>query len=568
MRSSTARLTAAILGVGALFALATVLMCAVGLAGVRSTAATGQAIVQDELTQAAQNGDVGRVMSMAFTTSQSLMLSADATERAKLSTALYEQMIPDVQDALSGLQATHAADSPADLAQITALVTQWSTLRQLLDSPLLSAPGAARQAPAAQISAAFNQLIGQLDEMAVQEKNLASAASAKSEAASSHLQKMIVLTGALVLLGTAGLAWLSVVKARGGIRPTRLRAEFVEALQMAQDEQEAQQLLHRHLERAVPDGLVTVLNRNNSADRLEAVTPIPGGSPLVRTLEQAEPHSCLAVRSGRLHEEDQRVPALLGCSVCSSCPGRSSCLPLTVGGEVIGSVLVNRPSGAAVEHYTIRESVGQAAPVLANLRNLAIAELRAATDSLTGLPNKRIVGDTLKRMLAYASRTSTPMALLMLDLDHFKNINDRFGHPVGDQTLASVGAVLRSTLRASDFSGRNGGEEFAVILPETDRLGAVAAAEKIRAAIAEIAIPGVDVQITVSLGVAVYPDHGIGAEQLERLADSALYVAKRTGRNRVEVAAAPAAEPRPADPAPLGDRLPGLTLISSSPADC
>jgi diguanylate cyclase (GGDEF)-like protein len=95
---------------------------------------------------------------------------------------------------------------------------------------------------------------------------------------------------------------------------------------------------------------------------------------------------------------------------------------------------------------------------------------------------------------------------------------------------------MRSTLRESDFAGRNGGEEFAVILPNTDTAGAFATAEKIRKAIAEISVPGLDTELTASLGVAVYPEHALSPERLERLADAALYVAKRSGRNRVEVA--------------------------------
>lgn len=170
---------------------------------------------------------------------------------------------------------------------------------------------------------------------------------------------------------------------------------------------------------------------------------------------------------------------------------------------MIGSVLLNRPRPfGAVERQRIRDSVGQAAPVLANLRNLAIAEVRAATDSLTGLPNKRAVGDTLNRMLAQASRTLTPLSLIVLDLDHFKEINDRFGHPVGDQALANVGAAIRSALRDSDFTGRTGGEEFAMMLPDTALDGAILAAEKIRAAIAGITLSGVDVTITASVGAA------------------------------------------------------------------
>ena len=132
-------------------------------------------------------------------------------------------------------------------------------------------------------------------------------------------------------------------------------------------------------------------------------------------------------------------------------------------------MLVNRLSPcSADEKQRISDSVIQAAPVLANLRNLAIAEVRAATDSLTGLPNKRAVGDTLKRMVAQASRTLSPVALILIDLDHFKDINDRLGHPVGRSGAGERRSRVAAVLRDSDFAGRNGGEEFAVLLPDTD----------------------------------------------------------------------------------------------------
>jgi diguanylate cyclase (GGDEF)-like protein len=225
------------------------------------------------------------------------------------------------------------------------------------------------------------------------------------------------------------------------------------------------------------------------------------------------------------------------------------CLPLTVGGEVIGSVLLNHAVPyAEAEQQRIQDSVGQAAPVLANLRNLAVAEIRAATDGLTGLPNKRAVTDAMKRLFAQASTTASPLGLLLIDLDHFKQINDEWGHPVGDQVLANVGAVLRSVLRARDFAGRNGGEEFAVLLPDTGIPAALEIAERIRAAVAEIALPGADVSVTASLGVVGFPDHATTLDRLERLADAALYTAKRGGRNRVELADPASADPLVADP--------------------
>ena len=297
-------------------------------------------------------------------------------------------------------------------------------------------------------------------------------------------------------------------------------------------------LLQRYLERILaPQTNAVVLNSNNSSDRLEAAVPLPDGSPLAQTLRGAEPRSCLAVRSGRTHREGSSRLALLSCPVCAPCPGASLCVPLVVGGKVIGSVLLNRPTAYdEADEERIRESVSQAAPVLANLRNLAVAEIRAATDGLTGLPNKRAVTDTLKRMFAQAATERSPLALLMLDLDHFKLVNDQRGHAVGDQVLANVGAVMRGATRARDFAGRNGGEEFAILLPDTEIPAALRIAERVRAAIAEMSLPGTDVAVTVSVGVAGYPEHASTPDRLARLADAALYLAKREGRNRVELA--------------------------------
>ena len=123
---------------------------------------------------------------------------------------------------------------------------------------------------------------------------------------------------------------------------------------------------------------------------------------------------------------------------------------------------------------------------------------------------------------------------MLFDLDHFKAINDTYGHGKGDDVLATVGAVAASIVRASDFVGRLGGEEFAVVLPDTNRAGGLETAEKLRAAIAEISIPGVDRRTTASFGVAVLPDDAGEPELLLRVADRALYAAKSAGRDRVE----------------------------------
>ena len=164
--------------------------------------------------------------------------------------------------------------------------------------------------------------------------------------------------------------------------------------------------------------------------------------------------------------------------------------------------------------------------------------------------------------------TKAPLGLLLLDLDHFKQVNDQRGHAAGDQVLASVGAALRGVLRARDFAGRNGGEEFAVLLPDTGIGAALEIAERVRAAIAEINVPGTDVPVTASVGVAGFPDHASTLERLERLADAALYVAKRQGRNRVELASAEAGSdpPGPGLPGPVPGR-PG-TVPAPHPCPC
>lgn len=314
--------------------------------------------------------------------------------------------------------------------------------------------------------------------------------------------------------------------------------EFTEILQITRDEDEAYELLKRYLERSVTGSSVLVLNRNNSHDRLEPMTDLEARSLLADKLKVAEPDSCLAVRLGRTHERTNDRAPLLACEICGVVASNSTCVPSLVGGEVIGSVLVEHGEPLDVaSKRRIEESISQASPVLANLRNLALSQARALTDGLTGLPNRRAIEDTLKRLVAHADRTSSPLGAVLFDLDHFKKINDLCGHEKGDEVLAAVGSVISMTARVSDFSGRYGGEEFIVLLPDTDRDGSVMVAEKLRSAIAAIDVPGVSLPITASFGVAVIPADAHEPALLMRAADRSLYVAKANGRNRVETLA-------------------------------
>ncbi len=171
-------------------------------------------------------------------------------------------------------------------------------------------------------------------------------------------------------------------------------------------------------------------------------------------------------------------------------------------------------------------------------RKLDDAELEtaASTDTLTGAFNRRHLDAELDALCAAAQRHDDPIAVLMIDIDHFKNVNDRHGHPTGDRVLTLVTQRLQRELRAEDILGRWGGEEFLVVLPRTDRLGALAIAERLRAAVADEAVPLADagaVPVTISVGVAA--GRGLDPDGLIARADRALYDAKTAGRNRVAV---------------------------------
>ena len=178
--------------------------------------------------------------------------------------------------------------------------------------------------------------------------------------------------------------------------------------------------------------------------------------------------------------------------------------------------------------------------MLANLRNLALAEFRANNDSLTGLPNKRATEDTLKRMVAQAHRSVTPLTAVMLDLDHFKQINDRYGHGKGDEVLAAVGAAIRAALRGERL--RRPVRRRGVPRPAARTTAVEGEARSRRGSartIAAISVPGVDRDITASLGIAELLEHAGNAAGLLHEADRAQYAAKAGGRNRCVVAAQP-----------------------------
>ncbi len=163
----------------------------------------------------------------------------------------------------------------------------------------------------------------------------------------------------------------------------------------------------------------------------------------------------------------------------------------------------------------------------------------ASVDGLTDLLNHRAFHDRLDEEVARAARSARPLALLMVDLDDFRAINNGHGHQAGDAALVAIAAAIRASIRSADIAGRYGGDEFAVILPETDLGEACAVAERTRVAVAAVALErdGAPVGATTSLGIAALPRHACTRDGLIEAADGAAYAAKHAGKNRVRIAA-------------------------------
>jgi diguanylate cyclase (GGDEF)-like protein len=209
--------------------------------------------------------------------------------------------------------------------------------------------------------------------------------------------------------------------------------------------------------------------------------------------------------------------------------------PITADGENLG-VAVGEWSGGAdarIPTATVRalaQAAMHTALALHNARLLSENERLATRDSLTGLANRRLFDESLHREVARAQRLGAPLSLLVLDVDHFKQVNDTYGHQTGDAVLREVADALVSNTKNYDVTARYGGDEFVVLLPGCTRDDAVRVAERVRAGIAHAVD---EAPVTISAGLASLPDNASDAERLMAAADAALYEAKRTGRDRV-----------------------------------
>lgn len=313
---------------------------------------------------------------------------------------------------------------------------------------------------------------------------------------------------------------------------------MTDMLQSAEGYDDATAVLMATTRRLLPDHGVALYIFNNSRDRLDlsGAWNMPDD---YRSAESLAPSNCWTLKRGKPHVND----AIAGTLCCSHHVGSSPTLemPMMARGSVYGLLVFvadaeTRPGAAFAETNRLGQAIADSMSLA--LSNISLREklrTQSLRDPLTGLYNRRYMEDALERFVSLGERSGTSTAVLMLDLDNFKRLNDQHGHAKGDAVLRDVAAKLIGGLRPSDVVCRYGGEELLVILPDCSMEDAALKAETLR-----LRIEGVselhDVPVSVSIGVAAIPETSTSMADLVPMADAALYEAKRSGKNRVACA--------------------------------
>lgn len=360
----------------------------------------------------------------------------------------------------------------------------------------------------------------------------------------------INLLGALIAIGATGYAFRrSRLEARGreeAIAASTLARRQVETLfsmtdilQSAATGEDANAVLRATATQLLPECGGVLYTFNNSRDRLDLSAE--WGPPAQPVPVHITPDACWALKRGKPHVNSQRENALR--CAHSGLGGASLEIPIIARGEVHGLLVLR---GAALDDAAALKKLQPIAVAMADGMSLALSNIalrerlrnQALRDPLTSLYNRRFLEEMLERLSTEAERRHTPLAVIMMDLDHFKLLNDRHGHAAGDLVLRDVAASVLACLRPTDVACRYGGEELAILLPDCTLDAAMGKAEQIRVRIAD-ATSGA-LSLTASFGVAAMPETCSRGAELLPAADAALYQAKDSGRDRVV-----AAPPRP-----------------------
>jgi diguanylate cyclase (GGDEF)-like protein len=264
--------------------------------------------------------------------------------------------------------------------------------------------------------------------------------------------------------------------------------------------------------------------------RIQTIALIKSNSYVARVIQERKPMLVNDIRERSSEETGEAEPPILSALIA----------PLILDGDLFGALCLESSRSGAFSEQDLKLLTSFAATATAAIRNASLhAEVQklALTDSLTNLYNRRGFTELAKRELERSRRFGRPLSALMIDMDHFKEINDIFGHGEGDLVLRQVADVLKRNIREVDILGRYGGDEFNALLPETDLFVACNVAERLRQRIEELEIRSGEQKISVSasLGVAKYSPDIIDLDNLISRADAAMYNAKQSGRNRVEI---------------------------------
>ncbi|RFU22774.1 GGDEF domain-containing protein [Geodermatophilus marinus] len=294
-----------------------------------------------------------------------------------------------------------------------------------------------------------------------------------------------------------------------------------------------------------------------------------GGAEVLRGAGAPAPGSLLAEAARRrstvlaaMRGPDPWVDGVLGGA------RRVVAVPFGLDGQGSGALTFecDARSGSRIERRRVtvaEQAVAHAATAFARVALLERLQRSALTDGLTGVANRRAFDAALERELTFAARTDAPVAVVIVDLDHFKQLNDTWGHQAGDDVLRGVGAALRSCMRQGDLVARYGGEEFAVVMPGATADDAVAVARRIRTELRGVAAPR---PITASLGIAVQRGAASSGAELLAAADAALYESKAGGRDQARLAGAEGPVTGAADDAPLAAGVPPVPRPAGVPA--
>ena len=323
-------------------------------------------------------------------------------------------------------------------------------------------------------------------------------------------------------------------------REIALLNEMGRLLQACQSSTEAYQIISELSNQLFPRTTGAVYLFNSSRTRVEAVT---SWGQLSSEEQSLDPNDCWALYSGRTHPLSEMSASFPACNhLPEPRPPISYCLPMQIQGEILGFLHIRAENEEHLDEakrqlaYAVVEQTGMA---ISNLNLRAALREQSIRDALTGLYNRRYMEEVLKQHLSRVTRALHPLAIIMIDIDHFKGFNDVYGHRAGDRLLQELGRFLQSHVRREDIACRYGGEEFILIMPDATLEQAQFRADYLRQEAKQLQIHDMDrsyAGITLSLGVAAYPQHGRNMETVLRVADTALYRAKQEGRDRIIVA--------------------------------